>query len=77
MATGGLIEHKQRILKQHFLELRTEILRGHLKQTDRLLQLRRQREVLRQLELQGLFHRVFFNSKAGNSRLNTPGEHFR
>ena len=56
MAAGWLVQFKQRIIQEHLFEFLIEILGGQLQQADGLLQLRCQREMLRQLELQGLFH---------------------
>ena len=47
---------EQRIFLQDALHLRVELERRQLQQPDRLLQLRRQREMLRELELERLFH---------------------
>ena len=44
------------ILHQQAVDLLVQLDRGELQQPDRLLQLRRQREVLRESELQGGFH---------------------
>ena len=47
---------QQRIFLQHPLDFGVELDGRELEQPDRLLQLRRQREVLRELELEGLLH---------------------
>ena len=48
---------EQRVLLQHPLDLGVELERRELQQSDRLLKLRRQREVLRELELERGLHR--------------------
>ena len=52
----ALVALEQRILGEEALELLVQLESRELEEPDRLLQLWRQREVLRQLELQGLFH---------------------
>ncbi len=47
---------EQRIFLQHPLDLGVQLDRRELQQTDRLLKLGRQRQVLRELELEGLLH---------------------
>jgi hypothetical protein len=49
---------QQRVFLQQAVDLGVELERRELQQPDRLLQLRRQREVLGELELEGLFHRL-------------------
>ena len=48
---------EQRVLLQEALDLLVELDRRQLQQPDRLLQLRRQREVLGEPELEGVLHR--------------------
>src|SRR5204863_8924643 len=47
---------ERRVLHQHALDFLVELDGGELQQLDRLLQLRREREVLREAELQGRLH---------------------
>ena len=46
-----LLDLEERVLLEHLLDFLVQLERGQLQQPDRLLQLRRQREVLRQPEL--------------------------
>ncbi len=48
---GALLALQQRIVLQEALDFLIQLERRQLQQSDRLLQLRRQREVLRELEL--------------------------
>jgi len=47
---------EQGVIAQYLLDLLVQLERRQLQQPDRLLQLRRKREVLRSAKLQGLFH---------------------
>ena len=49
---------EQRVLLEHAVDLGVELERRQLQQPDRLLQLRRQGEVLGELELERLFHQL-------------------
>src|SRR6266700_2877721 len=53
----GVFALEQGIVRQELLELLIQFQRRELEQADRLLKLRRQRQVLRELQLQGLLHR--------------------
>src|SRR5690606_12566565 len=48
---------EQRVVGQKLFQFLVQLEGGKLQKTDGLLQLRRQRQVLRKLELQSLFHR--------------------
>src|SRR6266700_732159 len=63
----GVFALEQGIVRQELLELLIQFQRRELEQADRLLKLRRQRQVLRELQLQGLLHRE--RTRRGGSRL--------
>ncbi len=70
----ALLALEQRVVGEKPLQLLIELERGQLEETDGLLQLRRQREVLRQLELQGLLHAAGSRVAEGRgSRIRGPG----
>src|SRR5690606_26838555 len=58
---GGVViaflAFEQRVVGQKLFQFLVQLEGGKLQKTDGLLQLRRQRQVLRKLELQSLFHR--------------------
>ena len=71
------LEH--RVLEQDALDLLVQLDRRQLQQLDRLLQLRRQREVLGELELEAGFHRGGAEGglTGGSARRDTPGARAR
>jgi hypothetical protein len=51
-----VLAFQQRVVLQHLLQFLVQLQRRQLQQPDRLLQLRRQGEVLTELELETVFH---------------------
>ena len=67
-----LFPFEQRVIQQVFFQLVFEFDRGQLQQSDRLLQLWGQRQMLRKLELKGWFHvrnRVSHRIGMGTARM--------
>ena len=50
------LDFEEGVLFEHLLDFLVQLERRQLQQADRLLQLRRQRQMLRQANLQGRFH---------------------
>ena len=67
-----LLGLEERVLLEHLLDFLVQLERRQLEQPDRLLQLRRQRQVLRKADLEGLLHGARVRVPRGGGPLPSP-----